>query len=404
MKNIKLYGFLEIFIINFTLFLLDITLKYFGYVFVEPNPYFIFTLFVAVRYGINYSLISGAISTFLMFFSVYLNVNKDFFNVIINWDVLKIPLFIFSFGLIIGFFRDMYKQQIDLKDEQIELLKEKIKSLEEDIRKYQNVTDDLEHKLVLEKQGVSLLVDRLKDIEYDNEEDIFNEAIDLVSDFINAKSVSIYTLSKNNFLRLKVRKGPQFLPNSFPLEKSVVISLAREIGSANANVLYLTEADYDFEFEPAMAVAIKYREKILGFILVEIIDPEKINKNTEIYLKILADWLSTLLLSSSELNEKSNLPYWSIENYNTILEKIEERRVRFNIPYSIIIAKVKNENISYEKLRSYIRDTDYLFYDEKNKEIRIILASSAQDGLNRVLENMKKHENIKILEAYTKSE
>ncbi|WP_206076180.1 hypothetical protein [Marinitoga lauensis] len=248
-----------------------------------------------------------------------------------------------------------------------------------------------------------MLVEKLKDIEYNSSEDIFNETIELISEFIYAKTVSIYTLGKNNFLRLKVRKGPQFLPNSFPMDKSIVISMAKEFGSANANVLYLTEMEYDFEYEPAMAVSIKHDEEILGFIIVEIIDPEKINKNTEIYLKILASWLNTLLLAAQDLTENENKIFKPMEKFNNILEKIEERRERFKIPYSVIIAKYSND-ISIDILKTFIRDTDFLFFDEKKKEFRIILTSCAEEGLKRVLNVISKYSGIKVLEAYSKNE
>lgn len=401
MNQKKIFGFIEISLVNFLLFFIDITLRYFGYVLINPNPYFLFTLFVSIRYGINLSLYSTLTATLFTFYSIYMYNKEIFFNIVITWEVLKIPLFMLSFGVIVGFFRDMYVQQINELNDKLNLLKEKINLLEEDIRKYKNVTDDLEQKLVLEKKGVSLLVDKLKEIEFDSSEDIFNEAIDLISDFIGAKTVSIYTLSNNDFLRLKVRKGEQFLPNSFDLNKSIVLSLAKEFGSSNINVLFLTETEFEFEYEPAIAVSVKDNNEILGFIIVEIIDPEKINKNTEIYLKILSDWLSTLLAASMELSEKTK-DINDLEKFHDILEKIEERRKRFRIPYSVIIAK-STKNISSETLKSFIRDTDFIFFDEKTFEIRIILTSSSDVGLNRVIKKINEYDpNIKILEEYTK--
>ncbi|SHE27411.1 hypothetical protein SAMN02745164_00048 [Marinitoga hydrogenitolerans DSM 16785] len=400
----NLYKYIEIFIILTFLFVLDLTNKYFGYVFFNPNPYFIFSLFIAVRYGINLTILVGVISTLYVFLSVFFSVKNDFFNVIISWEILKIPLFIFSLGFIIGFFRDIYIQQIELQYDQIKLLKSRIDDLEDDIRKYKNITDDLEHKLILEKQGLSLLVEKLKDIEYNNSEDIFNEAIDLISEFIYAKTVSIYILNKNNFLRLKVRKGEQFLPNSFAVDKSIVISTAKEFGSATSNVLFLTETEFNFEYEPAMAVSITDNNKVLGFITVEVIDPEKINKNTETYLKILSDWLGTLLLASKELNQDNdNTMFYQMKKFNKILEKIEERFKKFKIPYSII-SGTYDKKFSVEEIRSFIRDTDFLFLDEKTKEFKIILTSCSAKGLKRVKENLEKYAYINIQEAYSKDE
>jgi len=178
--------------------------------------------------------------------------------------------------------------------------------------------------------------------------------------------------------------------------------MAKEFGSANVNVLYLTEMEYDFEYEPAMAVAIKSENVILGFIMVEIIDPEKINKNTETYMKILADWLSTLLLASKELsgNEKEVLVY-PIDEFERILVKIEERKERFKIPYSVIKLKVSDEN-SLVKIQSFIRDTDFAFFDENNKKVNIILTSCSKDGLEKALKRMSGEKDFSILEAYTK--
>ncbi|AEX86202.1 hypothetical protein XO10_08990 [Marinitoga sp. 1135] len=396
------YGYIELFIIYTLILIVDIYGKYFGYAFIDPNPYFIFSLFIAIRYGINLALVSGFLSTAYLFFSLYIQAKENFTGLIVSWQILKIPLFTFSLSFIIGFFRDMYIQEIENRDERIKVLNEKVKDLENEIRKYKNVTVDLEKKLVLERKGVSLLVERLKEIDYESAEDIFNESIDLIFDFIEATTVSIYTLSKNNFLRMRVRKGPQYLPNSFDIEKSVVISMAKEFGAANVNVLYLTEMEYNFEFEPAMAVSISAGKNILGFVIIELIDPEKVNKNTETYLKILSDWLSTLLMASKELAESDEemfiKPY---EEFEITLKYIEERRKRFEIPYSIIYFTV-TQNVEIEKYRKIIRDTDFVFYDPEDKKGAIILTSCGKTGLKRVLENIEKIKSIKVLEAYSK--
>lgn len=402
MNQKKIFGYMEIIIVYTLLFIIDINKKYFGYVFFNPNPYFIFSLFVAIRYGINFALLSGIISTAYLALSLFLNAEEEFFNLFISWEVLKIPLFIFSLGFIIGFFRDMYIQKIESQEEKISMLGQKMDSLEDEIRKYKNLTSDLEKKLILEKKGVSLLVERLKEIDYGNSEDIFNEAIELIFDFIEAKTVSIYTLSENDFLRMKVRKGQQFLPNSFDLNKSVVISMAKKFGSANANVLYLTETDYNPEFEPAMAVAISSENEILGFVIVEIIDPEKINKNTETYLKVLSDWLSTLLLATQNLVGSSNeRVLQSSERFDSIMKYIDERRQRFSIPYSIITAKIKGD-IQIKQLNKAIRNTDFIFYDDSKKELKILLTVCPKRGLERILESIRKIKGLEILEAYTK--
>lgn len=399
MQSKSLYSFLELSIINLIIFILDLLFKNYGYITVNPNPYLILNLYVAIRYGTNIFFASAALSTFFYFLSLHIQYGLNVYLILFSWPVLKIPLFILSLGFLIAFFRDSYVQTINEQEEKIKILSKKIETLEDTIRKYENLTNDLQNKLLLENKGVSIFVDKLKDIEYNNPEDIFNEAVELIYDFIEAKTVSIYTLSNNDFLRLKVRKGPQILPNSFPLEKSKVLSTAKDLGFASASILYLSNVDIDFSFEPALASKIEHTGKILGFIVIENIDPEKINKNTETYLKILSDWLSNMLYVSSELEEQTIKN--DLEKFNFIFEKIEERFERFKIPYSFIKAKIK-ENSNIENIKRFIRETDFVFFDEKNSELKIVLTSCNSKGLKRVLDKLKDFKQIEIEEAYTK--
>ncbi|WP_287570031.1 hypothetical protein [Thermosipho sp. (in: thermotogales)] len=399
MQSKSLYSFLELSIINLIIFILDLLFKNYGYITVNPNPYLILNLYVAIRYGTNIFFASAALSTFFYFLSLHIQYGLNVYLILFSWPVLKIPLFILSLGFLIAFFRDNYVQTINEQEEKIKILSKKIETLEDTIRKYENLTNDLQNKLLLENKGVSIFVDKLKDIEYNNPEDIFNEAVELIYDFIEAKTVSIYTLSNNDFLRLKVRKGPQILPNSFPLEKSKVLSTAKDLGFASASILYLSNVDIDFSFEPAMASKIEHMGKILGVIVIENIDPEKINKNTETYLKILSDWLSNMLYVSSELEEQ--IIKNDLEKFNFIFEKIEERFERFKIPYSFIKAKIK-ENSNIENIKRFIRETDFVFFDEKNSELKIVLTSCNSKGLKRVLDKLKDFKQIEIEEAYTK--
>jgi hypothetical protein len=399
MERKTLYSFLELSIINLIIFILDLLFKNYGYITVNPNPYLILNLYVAIRYGTNIFFASAALSTFFYFLSLHIQYGLNVYLILFSWPVLKIPFFILSLGFLIAFFRDSYVQTINEQEEKIKILSKKIETLEDTIRKYENLTNDLQNKLLLENKGVSIFVDKLKDIEYNNPEDIFNEAVELIYDFIEAKTVSIYTLSNNDFLRLKVRKGPQILPNSFPLEKSKVLSTAKDLGFASASILYLSNVDIDFSFEPAMASKIEHMGKILGVIVIENIDPEKINKNTETYLKILSDWLSNMLYVSSELEEQ--IIKNDLEKFNFIFEKIEERFERFKIPYSFIKAKIK-ENSNIENIKRFIRETDFVFFDEKNSELKIVLTSCNSKGLKRVLDKLKDFKQIEIEEAYTK--
>ncbi|ONN27272.1 hypothetical protein XJ44_05705 [Thermosipho affectus] len=395
----KYSNYIEIILLNSLLFTFDIIFKYYGYVLSYPNPYCILNIYISIRHGLDMFFFSSTFSLFFYFLSLYIHYNINIFTVIFTWPVLRFPIVLLSMGFITGFFRDSYVQKINEQKTQINLLNEKIKALEKTIEKYKLLTNDLQNKLLLENKGVSLFVDRLKEIEFNNPEDIFNEAVELIYDFVSAITVSIYTLSKNNFLRLKVRKGPQILPNSFPIEKSKIISMANDLGFASVSVLYISDENVDFSMEPIMATKISQRNKTIGFVLIENMDPEKINKNTETYLKLLSDWLSNLLYVSIEL-EKQTITT-DIEKFKAVFEKIDERFKRFKIPYSLIEASI-TKDFDISKIKKYIRETDFVFYNPLQNKLSILLTSCNSQGLNRVLNKIKTERKLNILEAYTK--
>lgn len=140
-------------------------------------------------------------------------------------------------------------------------------------------------------------------------------------------------------------------------------------------------------------------ENLYGFLIIEDIEEAKINKNTEIYLKMLSDWLGTLIQNALNLSNEYDLVFEDIEKFNEILNELENRRKRFNIPYSVVIAKTL-EKIPINELRKFIRETDFLFYDGKN--LKLILTASDSNGLAVFLNRLKENKNIEILEAYSK--
>lgn len=398
-----IFGIFEITVIFTILFLLDLKLKYFGYVNVEPNPYLIFTIFIAIRYGIRLVLFSTALSTFYTLFSLYIFTKENFISVVFSWEILKIPIFILSFGFIVGFFRDLYVHEIYDKENEIKYLKKKNNELYQTLQKQNILIKDLENKLLLSREFSPLLIRKLKTLRFDNLENILNEAFDTIDRLLAPKSFSIYSLSKNNFLRLKLRKGESKLPNSFPIENSYLISKAMNFGFADIKSLIFEEELLNKNFhEPLMVSAIYFsgkEENLYGFLIIEDIEEAKINKNTEIYLKMLSDWLGTLIQNALNLSNEYDLVFEDIEKFNEILNELENRRKRFNIPYSVVIAKTL-EKIPINELRKFIRETDFLFYDGKN--LKLILTASDSNGLAVFLNRLKENKNIEILEAYSK--
>lgn len=402
-KSKKFWNILEIITLITILFLIDIRFNYFGYIAVDPNPYLVFTILIAVRYGMRLALFSSTLSYMFTLISIYLMFKEEFFYLIFTWDVLRIPIFLLSFALIIGFFRDLYVNEINSKEMEIYSLKQKNDELSKIIEKQNVLIKNLENKLLLSREFSPLLIRKLKILKLSNLENVLNEVFDTIDKLLEPKSFSIYSISKNNFLRLKMRKGITNLPNSFPIENSYLISKAMQFGYSDIKSIILEEDFLNKNFpEPLMVASIYYsneKESLYGFLIIEDIEEPKINKNTATYLKMLADWTGTLIQNSTNISKDFDLIFEDMKKFDEILNEIENRRIRYNIPYSVIVANT-DEPISILELKKFIRDTDFLFYDGRN--LKIILTASDSNGLSIFLNRLKEHKKINVLEAYSK--
>ncbi|AEH51539.1 GAF domain-containing protein [Pseudothermotoga thermarum] len=387
----------EIFIFSGLIFLVDIVFKYYGYLTADINPYVLFAVYVAARYGLMSSLILTFLSTLLTILSVYMHYGKAATQIVLSWATLRVPLLILMISIVAGILTDLRERKIRDLENELVITRNTIKEYKQNLEKYETITNTLQKRIVLE-EGVSAFVEKLRQIELYNREDIFNQAIDLISKFIEATTISIYLLSSNNFLRLRVRKGPGFLPNSFPMNRSLVVSKSAELGVFSVADLYFTSENVDFSIEPAISVAIRSQEKVFGFILVEVISPEHLNRSTQTYLQVLADWLASLLEISSDL---TNLVVTDDEmKFYSFLLKISERYEKYKIPYSVIHAKLGNSK-EFDELKRLLRETDFVLH--KEGELRIILTVCGEDGLKRVLERLQKVPSLTIEEAYSRS-
>ncbi len=389
----------EIFLINFLIFLTDITFNYYGFLTSDPNPYVLFSIYVSSRYGLFPSLLVGLSSTILTIVSLFIQYGISAQQLIVSWGVLRVPFLILVISVVVGVVRDIKERKIKDLENILQLTESALKDCRNNLEKYESITDNLEKKILLEEKGIAIFTEKLRDLEVYNVEDVFNEAIELIAQFIEAQTISIYVLGKNDFLRLKVRKGPAFLPNSFPLTKSKVISNSVQKGSFSLADLYISSESFDLSYEPALSVPIKRKDKLFGFVLVEIISPEHLNRSSQMYLQVLADWLASTLDISAELSEVVITD--DITKFLAFFQKINERFEKFGIPYSFIYGKVQNIS-DFEQVKRSIRETDYLFLT--GNEFRIILTSCAQEGLNRVIDILRKIPDITIEEAYTVSQ
>jgi len=219
--------------------------------------------------------------------------------------------------------------------------------------------------------------------------------VELISNFIGAENVSIYTLDASGFLRVKVRKGEGILPNSLRPDDSIVIKYALKDGTANINVQIVTDEQGKLPVEPAIASTIKNGDNLIGIIIIEIIDPFKLNKNTETYLKVIGDWFATMLASSQSITHELEILTTNadgtirIEYYESYFEDYKKRWDRFRMPFSLL--KVRTGEVYKEEILKIKRKMDIVFSEKNEQEVVLtfLLGVCDSQGLQKVLERLK---------------
>jgi len=405
-KNKKnIYILLEIFLLTSVIFLFDINpFGFFDVILFNAtvnkgslfqfyiDPYLFIIIYASTRYGTLYGLLNSTLTILYMFISIITN-NVDIYlvNDTNSFILLHVAVYLGS-SFVFGILKDIDNiKNANLQNRTL-FLEEVIDDLKNTLRKHEDAIDDLKEKLSLENKGVSLLVEKLRDIQISKIEDVYNNGIELISNFIGADTVSIYNLEKNGFLRLKVRKGEGLMPNSLVPEDSIVMKYALKNGVANINVLLLTDETGKIMNEPAIAASIKSKNEVLGFIIVELISPNKLNKNTETYLNVISDWFATMLNSSEIVNKelevltKNEDGSYKFEYYNRYFDDYLERYKRFKMPFSTLGLKVvperKNDFINL------MRKMDIVFSKPEEDQLFFIFGICDTEGLSKVISRM----------------
>jgi hypothetical protein len=393
----KLLPVFELFGISTVFFIIDLFRGLFGYIHFFPNPYLLITIFTASRHSIVFGLTNSILNVLYQYISIYTNIvkNNGDLSLIYSFDFAKYPIVYLVTAFIFGLLKELDTLRIKNAEQQVKDREKIIDDLKEILRRHKDAIQDLKEKLSLENKGISLLVERLREMQISKPEDIYNEGVELISNFIGAENVSIYTLDASGFLRVKVRKGEGILPNSLRPDDSIVLKYALKDGTANINVQIITDEQGKLPVEPAIASTIKNGDNLIGIIIIEIIDPFKLNKNTETYLKVIGDWFATMLASSQSITHELEILTTNadgtirIEYYESYFEDYKKRWDRFRMPFSLL--KVKTGEAHKEEILKIKRKMDIVFSEKNEQEVVLtfLLGVCDSQGLQKVLERLK---------------
>lgn len=383
---------LEALIYPFIIFLFDIYTKGMGFLNLNPNPYLLVVLIVALRMGTTFGVITSIASMFFSALSIYSSMGSMSF--ILHPKILMNFFILIASSILFGLIKDGYDHKVENITRRLKEREEEILMLKEELEKCRRNIKALGKRITMEKRGVSMLVSHLSSMDLVSSEDVFNEVVKFVRDFIGSDGVSIYSFSKNDFLRLKIRSGVGVLPNSFRIDDSVVVKNAMKNGVASILDMLKSDERGRIEVEPAVAARIDGKEGTMGFLVIELMNPEDINRSVLAYTKMVAGVISSLVETSMRIEEKllerlknpdGTYPMDLLEDF---MKRLDERYEDFSLPYSVVKLRISPQDI--EKLKKVVRSTDRIFHDPSDDSYVVVLQVCNSAGLDSFIKRVKK--------------
>lgn len=271
------------------------------------------------------------------------------------------------------------------KDKEIEKLNEKVES-------QKIIIKELKDRLFFEGEGISYLFAKLRDLPIEDPREMLQRFIEIISEFFGIPKLSIYRFN-NGFYRFISGKGQPILGYTFKDEDSKVVQKAMEEGFSKITDVI---AEVGESVEPWLAVRIGEKEKKFGVLIIEEIDPAKLNISYGRYLSSISAWIYGILDRlegyNEELRKKHMLPDGSYdkEYFEETERKFKELYEKYRIPYSIICICVKKGR-EKEFMKSLRRDDvpNLVKSEEDFVCYRTLLSTCNEQGKKAVINRLK---------------
>jgi len=381
-----LLSLLEVIAVFFLIFFLDYRFHLEGYRAMIFSLYWVFLMFYAVRSDLVIFF------TALISYSIIFIVNTKVQHFVLDKATLMSNVIVTATAAIVALINESKVHTIEkLKISNLEKDKE-IEKLNEKVESQKIIIKELKDRLFFEGEGISYLFAKLRDLPIEDPREMLQRFIEIISEFFGIPKLSIYRFN-NGFYRFISGKGQPILGYTFKDEDSKVVQKAMEEGFSKITDVI---AEVGESIEPWLAVRIGEKEKKFGVLIIEEIDPAKLNISYGRYLSSISAWIYGILDRlegyNEELRKKHMLPDGSYdkEYFEETERKFKELYEKYRIPYSIICICVKKGR-EKEFMKSLRRDDvpNLVKSEEDFVCYRTLLSTCNEQGKKAVINRLK---------------
>ncbi|WOV84451.1 hypothetical protein PGH26_00580 [Sporosarcina jeotgali] len=352
-----------------------------------------------IRYGIGYSLvtITGGIGLHL-FYATQAGSNP--LNLLHEPGFVRFAISIFVIGLLSGAFRTSLNKRYQSLFHEKEDLQQEYEQSRQALTASQDANNHLKKKIVENETNLATIYAITNLLNRGHSEKILNEAIRIIQDHYRAEVYGIYHVDHSNKVwRLKVHRssGEEQMPPSYFYEDHPF--LFKKV--LTQKELYMRSIDNPDSSGPLICAPIYTGTAVKYVLVIRKVDSFRVTpdglETLKWILRFVADPLTVALQKEQVRREKvlvPGTPFYTTSYYSDMLAIHQERKHRFNQPYSSFTVslpkKPLNMNKLFDLLRDELREMDIISWNPSSYQLLFLLPSTDvkySDGIQTRIAN-----------------
>lgn len=398
------YGLLEV---NFFCFI--ILLFYYTFALspgdllsVSPHPFIVISAIIGLRYG-NYMGIIGASICTAYYGYVYQDQVGELLTLLGDIQYYKYILAIYWSAVILGIFKDNYEVVTQRLNNRIILLETGLEKLG---RKYEEslaVNADLKKQIIGAEHSILSLYEIASNLDSLDPEAVYTDTMGILKKFINASTVSIFTVDKKNpdLLRLKLRMGELIGEDVRTIDILHSDGFKRVV--RDVEIIKWNDTD-DTNF-PLMAAPILHENEVIAIINIEDMDFDVLSEYAFNLFKVIVEWVSKSIAQAiyveQQLREEKYLAETNFLKYNEFEARlIQEKRRQDEFHLDFLHLRYRLTQTEFEEihasLSNFLRSVDVFSYEVGSNMIHILLPATPPSALDMINERVLKNLDYKV--------
>jgi len=360
----------------------------------SPHPFIIIAAVIGLRYGNYVGIISATICS-IYYALIYQDQIGEVVTLLGELQYYKYILAIYWAAVILGIFKDNYEVVTQRLNNRILLMENGIERLGRRYKESIAVNRDLKQQIIGAEHSILSLYDIASNLDSLDPESVYTDTMGILRKFVNATTVSIFTVDKKNpdLLRLKLRMGAIVGDDI----RTIDILHSEGFSRVVNNVEILKWNDTSEKSFPLMVAPIKHEDKVIAIINIEDMDFDVLSEYAFNLFKVIVEWVSKSIAQAifvdQQLKEDKYLGDTNFLKYPEFESRLNQENRRFeefDLEYLYLVYKLNDTEfeIVHTALSKFLRSVDVFSYESTHHLIHLLLPATPPSAFNMINERI----------------